>query len=195
VRPLPSQSGPRWWCRPILKVAATPCRCASTTIRLCESATLSETQGTRCSRLLRPSRLKPSRSHTAHSVRCATVKVAGGGPSVHACAMFLGAKSRHGDKFNQTPGFLGKTASRTTRRGALINGNPSQQRVALVTRLVVDLEDGLALVSRELRPVALPLETLPRLASTGEYRSTLTARLARSPVEAAACSLGLPPVA
>ena len=81
------------------------------------------------------------------------------------------------------------------RRGALINGNPSQQRVALVTRLVVDLEDGLALVSRELRPVALPLETLPRLASTGEYRSTLTARLARSPVEAAACSLGLPPVA
>ena len=32
------------------------------------------------------------------------MKVAGGGPSVHACAVFLvGAKSRHGDKFNQTP--------------------------------------------------------------------------------------------
>ena len=41
VRPRPSWSGPRWWCRPTLKVAATPCRCASTTIRLCESATLS----------------------------------------------------------------------------------------------------------------------------------------------------------
>ena len=34
----------RWWCRPTLKVAATPCRCASTTIRLCESATLSGCQ-------------------------------------------------------------------------------------------------------------------------------------------------------
>ena len=34
-------SCPRLWCRPTLKVAATPCRCASTTIRLCESATLS----------------------------------------------------------------------------------------------------------------------------------------------------------
>ena len=32
-----------------------------------------------------------------------TVKVAGGGPSVHACAVFFRAKSRHGDKFNQTP--------------------------------------------------------------------------------------------
>ena len=51
---------------------------------------LSETQRTRCSRLLRPIRLKPSR-RTAHSVRCATVKVAGGGPSVHACAVFFGA--------------------------------------------------------------------------------------------------------
>jgi hypothetical protein len=40
---------------------------------------------------------------TAHSVRCATVKVAGGGPSVHACAVFLGAESRDGDKFNQNP--------------------------------------------------------------------------------------------
>ena len=38
-------SGPqRWWCRPTLKVAATPCRCASTTIRLCETATLSGCQ-------------------------------------------------------------------------------------------------------------------------------------------------------
>ena len=30
-------------------------------------------------------------------------KVAGGGPSVHACAVFFRAKSRDGDKFNQTP--------------------------------------------------------------------------------------------
>jgi len=31
------------------------------------------------------------------------VKVAGGGPSVHACAVFFGAESRDGDNFNQTP--------------------------------------------------------------------------------------------
>ena len=31
------------------------------------------------------------------------MKVAGGGPSVHACAVFFGAESRDGDKFNQTP--------------------------------------------------------------------------------------------
>ena len=56
---------------------------------------LSETQGTRCSRLHRPIRLKPCNLHgrTAHSVRCATVKVVGGGPSVHACAVFLRAES------------------------------------------------------------------------------------------------------
>ena len=48
VRPRPSWSGPRWWCRPtLLKVAATPCRCASTTIRLCESAALSGCPETR----------------------------------------------------------------------------------------------------------------------------------------------------
>ena len=40
---------------------------------------------------------------TAHSALYHTVKVAGGGPSVHACAVFFRAKSRHGDKFNQTP--------------------------------------------------------------------------------------------
>jgi hypothetical protein len=33
------------------------------------------------------------------------VKVAGGGPSVHACAVFFRAKSRDGDKLGQTPGF------------------------------------------------------------------------------------------
>ena len=53
---------------------------------------LSETQRTRCSRLHRPIRLKPSRYHSAQD----TVKVAGGGPSVHACAVFLRAESRHG---------------------------------------------------------------------------------------------------
>jgi hypothetical protein len=31
------------------------------------------------------------------------VKVAGGGPSVHACAVFFRAKSRDGDKLGQTP--------------------------------------------------------------------------------------------
>ena len=49
---------------------------------------LSETQGTRCSRLLRPIRLKPFHGNTAHSALLyVTVKVAGGGPSVHACAV------------------------------------------------------------------------------------------------------------
>ena len=65
---------------------------------------LSETQGTWCSRLHRPIRLKPSFTViTAHSALYYTVKVAGGGPSVHACAVFFGAESRDGDKFNQTP--------------------------------------------------------------------------------------------
>jgi hypothetical protein len=85
-----------WWCRPTLKVAATPCRSASTTIRLCESAPLfvglSETQRTRCSRLLRPIRLKPSQYDSAQ--RALSVKVAGGGLSVHACVVFFRAKSR-----------------------------------------------------------------------------------------------------
>jgi hypothetical protein len=31
------------------------------------------------------------------------MKVAGGGPSVHACAVFFRAKSREGKKINQTP--------------------------------------------------------------------------------------------
>ena len=35
--------------------------------------------------------------------------VAGGGPSVHACAVFLRAESRDGDKFNQTP-YCGRAA-------------------------------------------------------------------------------------
>ena len=30
------------------------------------------------------------------------MKVAGGGPSVHACAVFLGAESRDGDNINHT---------------------------------------------------------------------------------------------
>ena len=42
-------------------------------------------------------------SITAHSALYDTVKVAGRGPSVHACAVFFGAESRDGDKFNQTP--------------------------------------------------------------------------------------------
>ena len=31
------------------------------------------------------------------------MKVAGGDPSVHACAVFFGAESRDGDKLGQTP--------------------------------------------------------------------------------------------
>ena len=40
----------------------------------------------------------------------------------------------------------------------LINRDPAQHRVILVTRLVVELEDGLALDPREIRPATLPLE-------------------------------------
>ena len=40
---------------------------------------------------------------TAHSALYGTVKVAGSGPSVHACAVFFGAESRDGDKLGQTP--------------------------------------------------------------------------------------------
>ena len=61
-------SGPRWWCRPTLTEggsARPACRCASTTIRLCESAALSVCQRLKehvvLARLLRPIRLKPSR--------------------------------------------------------------------------------------------------------------------------------------
>ena len=55
---------------------------------------LSETGRTWCSRLLstrlRPIWLKPSRRYnSAHSALYYTVKVAGGGPSVHACAVFF----------------------------------------------------------------------------------------------------------
>ena len=64
---------------------------------------LAETQGTWCSRLLRPIRLKPSQYNSAQCALLYTVKVAGRGPSVHACAVFLRAESRDGDKFNQTP--------------------------------------------------------------------------------------------
>ena len=39
------------------------------------------------------------------------MKVAGRGPSVHACAVFLRAGSRDGDKFNQTPYGVNKKVS------------------------------------------------------------------------------------
>ena len=38
-----------------------------------------------------------------HSALYDTVGVAGGGPSVHVCAVFFGAESRDGDKLGQTP--------------------------------------------------------------------------------------------
>ena len=65
-------------------------------VRVGDFVGLSETGRTWRSRLLRPIRLKPSRSNTAHSALYGTVKVAGGGPSVHACAVFFRAKSRDG---------------------------------------------------------------------------------------------------
>ena len=62
---------------------------------------LSETQRTRCSRLLRPIRLKPFHGNTAHIALYVTVKVAGG-----VLPYPFGAESRvTGDKFNQTPIF------------------------------------------------------------------------------------------
>jgi len=51
-----------------------------------------------------------------------------------------------------------ETVKNRKANGVLINGHSSQHRVILVTRLVVDLEDGLALDPREIRPAALPLE-------------------------------------
>ena len=74
---------------------------------------LSEIGGTRCSRLHRPIRLKPSRYHSAHRALYGTVKVAGGGPSVHACAVFFRAKSRQGDKPRTTCVFMHDECVRT----------------------------------------------------------------------------------
>ena len=44
-----------------------------------------------------------------HSALYDTVGVAGGGPSVHVCAVFFRAESRDGDKLGQTPHALGLT--------------------------------------------------------------------------------------
>ena len=93
-----TECGPRWWCRPTLKVwqprpagvPAPPSDCASRP--LCW--VVRYTQGTRCSRLHRPIRLKPSLYHTARRALYGTVKVAGGGRSVHACAVFPSALNR-----------------------------------------------------------------------------------------------------
>ena len=67
---------------------------------------LAETQGTWCSRLLRPIRLKPSRYHSAK--RALWYRKGGGPwpvrPRVRgAGAVFLRAESRDGDKLGQTP--------------------------------------------------------------------------------------------
>jgi hypothetical protein len=86
---------------------------------------------------------------TAHSALYHTVKVAGGGPSVHACAVFLGAKSRHGDKFNQTPRAYGAAPAgggggdadgvgdvRDTRIGSTRDAQtPSEQRMHVLYHL------------------------------------------------------------
>ena len=63
---------------------------------------LAETQGTWCSRLLRPIRLKPSRYNSA---QCALLYREGGGrwPVRPRVRGVLRAESRDGDKFNQTP--------------------------------------------------------------------------------------------
>ena len=67
---------------------------------------LAETQGTWCSRLLRPIRLKPSRYHSAK--RALWYRKGGGPwpvrPRVRgAGAVFLRAESRDGDKLGHTP--------------------------------------------------------------------------------------------
>ena len=64
---------------------------------------LAETQGTWCSRLLRPIRLKPSRYHSAK--RALWYREGGGRWPVRprVCGVRLRAESRDGDKFNQTP--------------------------------------------------------------------------------------------
>ena len=67
------------------KHALKVCQHHHQVVRVGHFVGLSETQGTRCSRLHRPIRLKPSRYHSARALYD-TVKVAGGGPSVHACA-------------------------------------------------------------------------------------------------------------
>ena len=93
MRPRPSQihrvvhdrSTIRWWCRPTLNEGGSHALQVCQhhhhpVVRVGNFVGLSETQGTRkgtrCSRLLRPIRLKPSRSHSAHSALYVTVKVA-----------------------------------------------------------------------------------------------------------------------
>ena len=105
MRPRPSQSGPRWWCRPALKVAATPCRCASTTIRLCESATLSGCQRLKehvardCS-----GRVRAETFTVAQRSVCAVDREGGGRwpvrPRVRGVPW---RKMRHGDKNSTNP--------------------------------------------------------------------------------------------
>ena len=64
---------------------------------------LSETQGTRCSRLHRPIRLKPLRYDSAQ--RALSYREGGGRWPVRprVRAVFFRAKSRDGDKLGQTP--------------------------------------------------------------------------------------------
>ena len=85
MRPRPSQihrvvhdrSTIRWWCRPTLNEGGSHALQVCQhhhhqVVRVGNFVGLSETQGTRkgtrCSRLLRPIRLKPSRSHSAQRV-------------------------------------------------------------------------------------------------------------------------------
>jgi hypothetical protein len=98
------RSGARWWCRPTLKVAATPCRCAPAPPSGCASRPL-------CQGVQRDSRntllaTAPADSAETFTVTQRTARSTGtvaceggrgGGPSVHACAVraasFLGAKT------------------------------------------------------------------------------------------------------
>ena len=99
VRPRPSWSGPRWWCRPTLKVwqprpagvPAPPSGCASRP--LCR--VVRDSKNT----LLATAPADSAETFTVsqRTARYDTVKVAGGGPSVHACPVFFGAESRHGE--------------------------------------------------------------------------------------------------
>ena len=101
-------------------VAATPCRCASTTIRLCESATLLGCQIYSRNTLLATAPADSAETFTVpHSAPRALWYREGGGrwpvrPRVRGVP--LRAESRDGDNINQTPYGLRAISTRTMTR-------------------------------------------------------------------------------
>ena len=83
------------------------CQHHLTTIRLCECRQLCRVGRDSKNMLLATAPANSAETFTVpqrtDSALYGTVGVAGGGPSVHACAMFLHAESRDGDKLGQTP--------------------------------------------------------------------------------------------